>query len=179
MEESLPPLPTSKLGPSGADSRVGGFVYILGPCGSLQQTLLWGWVFLLTPQPPQFFSVRDFWGFISLYWNPGLCGLSYSPVVSPSLSACKCGTTHSSSRCLAMSFLHPSCPSLSLLLVWMNVPSLTPLVVRFSYSSIFWQFWLCFVFKFVVVLLLVVWGGKVYLPMPPSCWKSKKFLWIV
>ena len=33
-------LPTSKLGPFGADSRVGGFVNIVGPCGSLQQTLL-------------------------------------------------------------------------------------------------------------------------------------------
>ena len=29
----LPPLPTSKLGPSGAYSRVGGLVYNLGPCG--------------------------------------------------------------------------------------------------------------------------------------------------
>ena len=38
--QSLPPLPTIKLGPSGADSRVGGSVYVLGPCGSLQQTLL-------------------------------------------------------------------------------------------------------------------------------------------
>ena len=36
--QSLPPLPTSKLGPSGADSQVGGFVYILGPCGSLQRS---------------------------------------------------------------------------------------------------------------------------------------------
>ena len=42
------------------------------------------------------------------------------------------------------------------------------LVVRPPYSSIFWQFWLFFVFKFVVVLLLVVRGGKVYLPMPLS-----------
>ena len=33
--QSLPPLPTSKVGPSGTDSQVGGFVYILGPCGSL------------------------------------------------------------------------------------------------------------------------------------------------
>ena len=31
--QSLPLLPTSKLGPSGADSKVGGFVYILGPVG--------------------------------------------------------------------------------------------------------------------------------------------------
>ena len=38
--QSLPPLPTSKLGPSGADSQVGGFVYALGLCGSLQRTLL-------------------------------------------------------------------------------------------------------------------------------------------
>ena len=29
--QSLPLLPTIKLGPSGADSCVGGFVYILGP----------------------------------------------------------------------------------------------------------------------------------------------------
>ena len=30
---SLPPLPIRKLGPAGADSLVGGFVYILGPVG--------------------------------------------------------------------------------------------------------------------------------------------------
>ena len=38
--QSLPLLPTIKLGPSGADSQVGGFVHILGLSGSLQQTLL-------------------------------------------------------------------------------------------------------------------------------------------
>ena len=32
----FPLLPTSKLGPSGADSQVGGFVNVLGSCGSLQ-----------------------------------------------------------------------------------------------------------------------------------------------
>ena len=32
--QSLALLLTSKLGPSGADSLLGGFVYILGPCGS-------------------------------------------------------------------------------------------------------------------------------------------------
>ena len=32
----LPQLLTSKLGPPGADSWVGGFVYSAGPCGSLQ-----------------------------------------------------------------------------------------------------------------------------------------------
>ena len=42
------------------------------------------------------------------------------------------------------------------------------LVVRLPYSSIFWQVWLFFVFKFVV-LLLVAQIGKIYLPTPPSC----------
>ena len=41
--QSLPLLHTSKLGPTGAGFWVGGFVYILGPCGSLQLTLLRGW----------------------------------------------------------------------------------------------------------------------------------------
>ena len=58
--QSLPLLPTIKLGPSGADSQVGEFVYILEPCGSLQWTLLWGWESLLPPQPPRVFSVRGF-----------------------------------------------------------------------------------------------------------------------
>ena len=39
-----------------------------------------------------------------------------------------------------------------------------------SKHSIFWQFWLFFVFKFVV-LLLVVQGSKVYVSKPPS-WPS-------
>ena len=56
----LPLWHTNKLGPSGADSWVGGLVYILEPCGSLQWTLLWGWEFLLLlPQPSQVFSIRD------------------------------------------------------------------------------------------------------------------------
>ena len=38
--QSLPWLPTIKLGPSGADSQVGGFVYVLGHLGSLQRALL-------------------------------------------------------------------------------------------------------------------------------------------
>ena len=59
--QSLPPLPTSKLGPSGADSQVGGFVYILGPC----ETLLWGWEFLLLPRSPQVFTARGFEALVS------------------------------------------------------------------------------------------------------------------
>ena len=66
--QSPVPLSTSKLGPSGADSQVSGFVYILGPCGSLQRTLLWGSEFLPLPQLPQVFSVG---GFEALFPCPG------------------------------------------------------------------------------------------------------------
>ena len=38
--QSLPHLPTIKLGLSGADSQVGGLVYILGSCGLPKHTLL-------------------------------------------------------------------------------------------------------------------------------------------
>ena len=41
------------------------------------------------------------------------------------------------------------------------------LVVELLYTLFFWQLWLFFVFKFVV-LLLVVRGGKVCLPTLPS-----------
>ena len=58
--KSLALLPISKLGPSGADSQVGGLVYILGPCGSLQWPFLWGWEFFLPLQPPQIFTARGF-----------------------------------------------------------------------------------------------------------------------
>ena len=101
-----------------------------------------------------FFSQR-FWGFISPHWNPGLHGLSCSPIVPPGLFTCKCKTTRSASHCL-VSPLHPGCPSLPLLPVWVNVSSLTPWLsdfhtVQFSGSSgyfLFWNlllsfFWLC------------------------------------
>ena len=40
-------------------------------------------------------------------------------------------------------------------------------VVGLPWSLNIWQFCLFFVFKFVVVLLLVVWGSEVFLPMSP------------
>ena len=177
--QSLPLLPTCKLCLSGADSPVGGLVYLPGSCGSLQWALLWGWEFLPLPQPPQVFTARGFEALFFPCWNPGLCGLSCSPVVPPSLSAHGCGTAPTPSHHLA----HPSSPAAALLQVFSTqLPiSASPtsldrcffsnsLVVRLPCSLITWNFWLSFVFKFVV-FLLVVGGGKVYLPMPPSWWE--------
>ena len=69
--QSLLPLLTSKLGPSGADFQVGGFVYIVRPCGFLQPTLLWGWEFLLLMQPPRIFLVRGIEDLFPLNGNLG------------------------------------------------------------------------------------------------------------
>ena len=121
------------------------------------------WVSPATTTSTGSFNHR-FWGFISPLWNPGLCGLSHSPVVPLGLSACRCGTAYSTSCLLPRSSSHhlavsPLCPghlSLSLLPVWMNVSSLTPWLSdfntgRFSGSSGWFLFlslllsffWLC------------------------------------
>ena len=68
----------------------------------------------------------------------------------------------------------PSCLSPPLLPVWMNVSPLNPwlldfITVQFPVSS-----GCFFVFKFVVILLLVVRGGTVSLPMP-LCWPEISF----
>ena len=78
--QSLSLLPISKLGPSGGDSRVNGFVYVLGPCGSLQGTLLWGWEFFLPRQPPQVFTTK---GFKALF--PSCGSLSSMVCLAPQL----------------------------------------------------------------------------------------------
>ena len=96
----------------------------------------------------------------------GLRGLSRSPVVPPGLSARKCRTTRSASCCLPSPVLQPPpcresslprLPTPPLLLIWMNVSSLTSWVsdihtVRFSVTSgccwlflnlLLSFFWLC------------------------------------
>ena len=155
------PVTHKQIGPFWCWFQVGGFLYVLGPCGSLQQTLLWGWEFFPLPQSPQVFSVR---GFEALFPYPG----------TPRFVVC-----------LAPQLFLPVYPHTNV-----GLPSLTATAFRhilstpptgldecFFFNSfdvriprglIFWWFWLFFVFKFVVVLL-VVQGGKVYLPMPPSC----------
>ena len=78
--QSFTPLLTVKLGPSSSGSRVGALVHTLGPCGSLQWMLLWGWEFLLNPHGC---FQSEVWGFISPCWSPGLCSLFCSPAVPP------------------------------------------------------------------------------------------------
>ena len=110
-----------------------------------------------------------------MHWNPGLHRLSHSSVVLPLYLLANMGPP------VPPVATRPSPPAAALPQVLSaQLPISTPptsldecffsnsLVVGLPHSLIFWQFWLFFVFKFVVVLLLVVRGGKVYLPMPPS-----------
>ena len=175
--QSLPPLPTSKLGPSGVDSQVDGLMYILVPCGSLQQTLWWGWEFIPLRQPPQVFTAR---GFEALFPRPGTLGYMVclaSRVFLRVYPHANVGPHGLPATTLPTPILQlPPChrSSLPQLSIFAPPTSLNKcfffnsLVVSLLYSSIFWQFWLFFVFKFVVVFLLVVWGGKVNPPMPLS-----------
>ena len=120
--------------------------------------------------PPGFFQTEV----LGLYF-PVLEPWAVQSVLLPSCSfrlwIRTCGTACSASRHLTQSMNHhlatsplcPSCLSPPLLLVWMNVSSLTPWLLDFhtvwlSGSSVYF-----FVFKFVIVLQLVVWGGKGYL----------------
>ena len=100
---------------------------------------------------------------------------SHSPIVPPGLSAHECGTAWSTSHRLAHLVYHlalcPLCPSC----LFSPPPTslvecffFNSLVVRLPYSLIFCQFWLFIVFRFVIVLLLVVRGGTVCQPTPPS-----------
>ena len=123
--------------------------------------------FSLCWNPHRFFTARGFESLVSLHWNPGFHGLSRSPVAPSSLSACECRITcmvHHLAlpRILSAPATH-LCPSYHS--GWMF---LSLLGCRTSMQMIFCQFWLFFAFKLVVILLLVVQGGKVFLPMPPS-----------
>ena len=87
----------------------------------------------------------EVWGFISPHWSPGLHSVLCSPTIPPSSSMCECGTSRSASCSLVCPFIPqstspPGCPTPPLLPVWMNVSSLSPLlldfrVVWFSVSS--------------------------------------------
>ena len=142
--QSLPLLPTSKLGPSGADSRVGGLVYDLGPCGSPTNTPV-----RLGVSPAAASTPMCFQSGLRLYFP----ALELWVARSVSLPSC-------SSRfiCTRMwdRLLHQlpplvsssRCPSPPLLQV--DECFFNSLVVRLPYSLIFCQFWFFFVFKLLL-----------------------------
>ena len=110
--------------------------------------------------------------------EPWIARPACSTVVPPHLSSCKYGATQSANHSLAQPVLQPPpCCMSSLPQMPVSAPpsSLNKyfffncFTVGFPHSLIFWQFELFFVFKFVVVLLMVVGGDKVYVPISPSC----------
>ena len=145
--QSFPPLPTIKLGPSGGDSQVGELVHALGPCGSLQWPLLWGWVFPAAASTPS--GVFNQW-FEALFSHTGTLGCMVCHRVHQLLpcqpAAALPTPLHNPpphwvcqpSPCHESSLLY--CPSPPLLPVWNNVSSLSPWsldfhTVWFSVSS--------------------------------------------
>ena len=193
---SFTPIPTIKLGPSGAGSPVGGLVHTLGPCGSLQRPLPRGWAsLLLLPQPPWGLSIRG----LRLYfpalepevcfaprrssrfiyarmWGHGVLPTAlpapFSTTLSPALSVYlhKCRVTGSASARTAC----PVCPTLrqsrsrhgnaSPLLPGCSSPPLLPVWMYIFFLST----WCRTSLPFDFLSVLVVRGGAVCLPMPPS-----------
>ena len=156
-------------------------MYILRLCGSLQWTFLWGftWEFYLVPELPQVFSVR---GFEVLF--PGARALScevclipqFFPLVyahanvglpTPPATSLPCPPDATLPWVLSTPAAY-LCPSYGLDECFF----FNSLVVRLLYNLIFWPFWLFFVFKFGLVLLLIVQTSNMFVPMPTSWQES-------
>ena len=155
---SFTPLPTIKLGPSGAGSRVGGLVHTLSeaPVGlSNNLSCEAGSLSCCHPNPHGAFNQR----FEALFPRSEAlgCVFCFASLRLSGLSVRECGAAGSASgqtACpvrptLLQSWFHhgnasplcPGCPSLPLLAVWMNVYFLFPWC-RTSLPFDF-QFWLC------------------------------------
>ena len=108
--------------------------------------------------PTGVFSQR-FEALFPLFWSPGLGGVSCSPVVPPGLSTWNMGPPGLPAATLPHIFsagLSISAPPTGLGEYFF----FNSLIFGLPNSLISWQFWLVFVFKFVV-LFLVVRGGTV------------------
>ena len=106
-------------------------------------------VFPITETPTDFHS-QKFWWFISSVLERWVVWSVSLPSCSSCLSTGKCGTTQSTSHRLAECTLCPSCLSLLLLPVWVNVSSSTPWLSDCHTVFFLWQFWL---FLFLNLLL--------------------------
>ena len=176
MTVTLPAL-VLMLNPRGGRGRS---VYILSPCRPFMQSLLKIWQYLPPPQPLLVFTVRSYRDLSSWHWNPVLChsGLGlrmlhsqstppnfYPPHVNLGLPILLQPPLHVT-LCLfaSPSQLHISAPPTLL----DECGFFKSLVVGHYYSSILGQFWMLFVLRLVVILLVVAQGSEVCLPTPPS-----------
>ena len=173
--QSLPLLPTIKLGTSGAASRMGGFVYVVGPCGVSPTTS----PVRLGVSPDTAWTPTGVFcqWFEALFPHAGTVGcvvchrvhqlLPHRPAAAlPSL-------LYNLSPCLVRQLLpcrkssppgcclHPSYRSGWMFLLYLLGCQTS---IQFDFLSALFLFF----FLIVVVLLLVVRGGTVCLPMPPS-----------
>ena len=138
--QSLPLLPTIKLGPSSADF-LGGWVCVHSRTlwvSSTNSPVRLGVSPTAASTPTGVFSQR-LEALFPPHWNSGFRGLSCSPVVPPGLSASKCGTAWSPAATL-LQLLPAPAAHLPPPTVWMNVYFLTSWLsyfhaVRFSGSS--------------------------------------------
>ena len=96
--QSLPPLPTSKLGPSGADFQWVVLCTFYNPVGLSNELSFEAGSFSHWLLNPPSCVQSEGCGFSSTLWSPGLYGLSRPPGVPLSLSALGCGTAHSTSH---------------------------------------------------------------------------------
>ena len=154
-----------------ASLRVGKLAYILGWWGPFKQNLLKDWQFVLPPQPPLAFTeVMKFYfpgaGTLGCTVWPG-AGFTHSTVVLPGFNLPHMNVglpvpllpppfwCHSAS---SPPWLPSSSPPANL----DEYGFFKPLVVWLLYSLMFWQFWVLFVLRLVVILLVVVWGVSTY-----------------
>ena len=152
--QPLPQLPTSKLGPSVADSQVGGFVTFSDPVGLSNE--LSCEVGYFSSCSPHRFLPSEILRLYFLMLEPWIVWSVSLPSCSSQLCACKCETT----RCC---LTHPglqlppfhvsSLPQLPISILPTGLDEcffFKSLVLRLPYNLIFWQFWLFFVFKFLL-----------------------------
>ena len=112
--QSLPLLPASKVGPSGADSHMGGFVYVWDSVGLSNELSCEAGSFFCCCLSPQGVFNQWFEALFPCTGALGLLSLFCSPCVPPGLSVCECGIAGSVSHCFAGSASHSLPASCSL-----------------------------------------------------------------